>query len=250
MKPDPTLNWPIDYERGVCAIAEDEACRLAAYQCIAGRWTCGWGETAGVTPSTKWTQQYADQRFCDSLTERTQLVLAACTIEPTPNQLAALVSFAYNYGGWKTSTALKAHNRGDTLACANALQLVDKFRNPATGQLEVAPGLRKRRAREAALYLTPSEGLHSMPQAVEPEPKMAASPTMQTSAVTAGVGGLALISQAKDTLGPVSETVSTAKTFATETLGIPADWFLPGLMLVLGGVVLWRRYGQRSQGVA
>ena len=249
-RPDPALPWPIDYDTGVLMVADEEACRLAAYRCIAGKWTCGWGETDGVTPSTRWTQAYADQRFCDSLTERTQAVKAACTIEPSPNQLSALVSFAYNYGGWRTSTALKAHNRGDPLAAANGLQLVDKFTNPATGKLEVSTDLRARRAREAALYLRATERVPAMPQAVAPEPAMSASPTVQLSGAGAGVGALALVSQAKDQLGPVGEAVGTAKSLAVETLGLPADWFLPGLLLTVGGVVLWRRFGQRKDGVA
>lgn len=251
IKPDPALPWPIDYADGVLAIARDEGCRLAAYKCPAGKWTAGWGETDGVTATTRWTQAYADQRFCDSLTERANAVLEVCTVEPTPNQLAALVSFAYNYGAWRNSTALKAHNRGDALACANGLQLVDKFRNPRTGQLEVSPGLRRRRAAEAALYLRPTEGAdHQMPQAVAPEPKMATSPTVQTASVGVTAGALGLLSQAGDTLAPVTAGVATAKTFWSDTLGLAAEWFLPALVVIVCGTVLWRRYGQRLQGVA
>jgi lysozyme len=242
------LPWPISYE-GVQAIGEDEGCKLAAYLCPAGKWTCGWGETEGVTPSTRWTQEYADQRFCDSLTTRAAAVRAACTVEPTPNQLAALVSFAYNYGGWKTSTALKAHNRGDYLAAANGLQLVDKFTNPRTGQLEVSPGLRGRRAREAALYLKPSEGAHDMPQAVADQPAVVASPTVQAGATTAGAGALALVSDLHEKLGPVGEALQWAKGLLAD-LGIPADAVLPALVLGLGAVVVWRRYGQRQDGIA
>jgi len=250
-KPDPSLPWPIDYESGVLPIAGHENCLLSAYKCPAGKWTCGWGETSGVTATTKWTKAYADQRFCDSLTERANLVLEACTQEPTPNQLSALVSFAYNYGAWKTSTALKAHNRGDALAAANGIQLVDKFRNPKTGKLEVSGGLRSRRASEAALYLRPNEGsAHEMPQEVASEQRMAKSPTVQTASIGATAGALTLVSQAGETLGPVSAGVSTAKSFWFETLGFGTEFFLPGLVVVICGLVLWRRYGQRLQGVA
>lgn len=253
--PDPTLPWPIDYTTGVLPIATDEqgphgGVALAAYQCCAGRWTCGWGETDGVTPNTRWTQAYADQRLCDSLAERTRAVQAACTVEPTPHQLAALVSFAYNYKGWRTSSALKAHNRGDALAAANALQLVDKYTNPRTGKLEVAAGLRKRRAREAALYLTPCEGAHAMPQAVQPETSLAASPTAQAGAVTAGAGALSLLSQTGDQVQAVSGTVQQVKALATDTLGIPASWVLPGLLIAVGAVVLYYRAKQRREGWA
>lgn len=253
--PDPSLPWPIDYQAGVVPIATDEqgpggGCALAAYLCPAGKWTCGWGETDGVTPSTRWTEAYADQRLCDGLTERVNLVKAACTIEPTPNQLAALVSFAYNYGAWRSSSALKAHNRGDAQACANAMHLVDEFTDPVTKKRVVSRGLQARRAREAALYLKPTEGAHAMPQEVAPEPHIAASPTVQTSTAAAGVGVLALVSQAGDAIGPVNSTVTAVKGFAVDTLGIPKDYFLPALLIVIGLVVLWRRFGQRAQGVA
>lgn len=252
LRPDPSLPWPIDYEAGVLEIAESEGCRLKAYRCVAGKWTCGWGETEGVGPSTVWSQDYADQRFCDSLTERTQAVQALCTLEPTGYQLAALVSLSYNIGlqGLRTSTVLRCHNRGDHLAASRAFGLWNKYCDPQTGQLLVSAGLTARRAREAALYLRPAEDGHAMPQAVAAESALGASPIAQSGAITAGAGALGLVSQAGDQLGIVSSTVRTARDFTVDTLGIPADWFLPGLLLAVGGLVLWQRAKQRGQGWA
>jgi GH24 family phage-related lysozyme (muramidase) len=249
-KPNPALSWPIDYESGVLQIAEDEGCKLKAYRCIAGKWTCGWGETDGVTPTTVWTQEYADQRFCDSIAERVAAVKAACIVEPTPNQLAALTSFAYNYGGWRSSTALKAHNRGDYLAAANAMQSVDKFRNPATGKLEVSEGLRARRAREAALYLKSGEGAHPMPQAVEPEQPPVASTRVQAGTVAAGAGVLGALGEAKDALGPVGDTVGAAKGFLADTLGLPTQYVPYALLIGLGLFLAYHFLRQRREGVA
>ena len=42
--PNPSLAWPI-VMAGVALIAQAETCRLKAYRCPAGVWTCGWGET-------------------------------------------------------------------------------------------------------------------------------------------------------------------------------------------------------------
>lgn len=89
-----------------------------------------------------------------------------------------------------------------------------------------------------------------MPQAVATEPKMATSPTVQTASVGMTAGALGLLSQAGDTLAPVTAGVATAKTFWADTLGLAAEGFLPALVIIVCGTVLWRRYGQRLQGVA
>lgn len=251
-KPDPLLPWPIDYEAGVLEIAASEGCRLKAYRCPAGKWTCGWGETDGVGPTTVWTQAYADQRLCDSLQTWTAAVRDMCTVEPTAYQLAALVSLAYNIGleGLRKSTALRCHNRGDFLAASRAFGLWNKHRDPATGQLVESAGLTARRARESALYLRPAELGEPMPQAVAAESTLAGSPIAQGGAATAGAGLVGLITAAGDQLGAVTPTIQTAKAFATDTLGIPPDWFLPGLLLAVGALVLWQRAKQRGQGWA
>lgn len=148
------------------------------------------------------------------------------------------------------SSLLKAHNRGDHAAAGRAFAMWNKAK--VKGRLTVLPGLTARRAAEAALYLRPEPDSwrQPMPQAVASEPALAASPTVQSGAATAGVGALALIGQAGDTIGPIKATVDTAKSFASDTLGVPPGYVLPGLALVLGAVVLWRRYGQRAGGVA
>ena len=154
--PDPSLPWPIPMA-GVALVAEFEGCRLSSYRCSAGVWTCGWGETDGVTPRTKWTQAYADQRFCESLTERAKAVNALCIHPVTDNQLAALTSLSYNIGiaGLRGSTVMKCHNQGDHPAAARAFGLWNKAR--VNGALTVLAGLTRRRAAEAALYLKPDD---------------------------------------------------------------------------------------------
>lgn len=250
-KPDPALAWPIDYDDGVLEIAGTESCRLKSYLCPAGKWTCGWGETAGVGPTTVWTQAYADQRFCDSLTERANLVKEACKIEPTKYQLAALVSFAYNYGGWRTSTVLKRHNVGDFTAAANAFGLVNKYTDPKTKKLAESKGLTARRAREKALYMKPDGAAYRMPQEVAPESKPMAGPIATGGVTVASAGGFVAA------LGPLGDHVSSVKTFAAnvkgfavDTLGVPADWFLPGLLIAAGLFIVYWRKKQRDGGWA
>ena len=94
--PDPSLAWPLPME-AVEMIAECEqgpggGCALVAYRCPAGVWTCGWGETAGVGPKTRWTKEFADARFCDSLHERVNAVRAVVTVESSENEIAAMTA--------------------------------------------------------------------------------------------------------------------------------------------------------------
>jgi lysozyme len=243
--PDPNLPWPILRE-GVALIAEAEGCPLVAYQCQAGVWSIAYGETDGVHPGDTCTQEEADQMLCNDLIGRTQLVKNACTVEPSQHELAAIVSFAYNYGGWRKSTMLRAHNAGDKLAAARAFGLVNKFTNPKTGQLEVSRGLTARRARESALYLTPDGATQRSPvQAVEDAPSLAASPTMQTGTLVTSAGGA--IAVATSALDPDTLTQWAA---ALERFGIKPLWALAAFLLGAGALILYRRVLQRNNGQA
>lgn len=256
--PDRDLPWPICWD-GVALIAQREGCRLRAYRCQAGKFTCGWGETDGVGPNTVWTQIDADRRFCDSLAERTHQVLALCTVEPGPHQLAALVSLSYNIGvpALAKSTVMRLHNAGDHAGAARAFALWNKFRNPATGRLEVSAGLTSRRAAEAALYLQPDdEAPHAMPQAVADEPRLASSPTMQTAVTVGGAGAVGVLKSLTDTADQVSGAGTALAPVWQLVTGIAEGLHVQPLTLVCagavaaGGLLAYRRWRQRAQGVA
>lgn len=252
--PDPSLPWPIPMS-AVALIAEAEGCALAAYRCPAGVPTLAWGRTAGVHMGDICTREQADRWLCDEVTSTAQAVRAMCTVAPGSNELGALTSMAYNVGAeaLRTSSVMRAHNAGDHAAAARAFALWDKAR--VNGTLTVLPGLTARRAAEAALYLTPESGAlpQRMPQAVAPEPSLAASPTVQVAGVGGALGALDLVSALQDTAGAADQTrgwLTTLKGFAADTLGLPADWVLPAVLLTVCAVVLYRRWGQRRQGVA
>lgn len=279
--PDPSLPWALDYDSGVQPLAETEqgpggGCALLAYLCPAGKWTNGWGETDGVVRGQRWTRAYADARFCDAIDERARQVLGACTLPPSANELAAMVRLQYNIGHalFVKSSVLKAHNRGDHAEAARAFLLFTKSRDPATGKFRVPdlPGLVTRRHEESALYLKPEddEAPQRMPQAVAPQTSLAKSPTMTTGGALAGVGAAAAAikevvpasappmprADAVATLAGVGEqatTVSTSvqaiKSLVTDALPMPASWILPGTLIVGGGVIMYRRWRARQQGV-
>lgn len=250
--PDPSLPWPICMAAvGLCADKED--LRLKSYKCIAGKWTNGWGETDGVRPGMVWTKAYADQRFCDSLTERTGAVRALLTEHPSENELGALVVLAYNIGlpAFEKSTVLRLHNKGDRAGAARAFGLFNKFHNPEHGgALEVSNGLTIRRAQEAALYLTPDSDAEApaapMPQAVAPESNLAKSPINAGGAVAAGGGVLTLASQYGDQANGLIATLKTA----AAGLGVQLPVVLGGVLLVVGVVIVYQRFKQRAGGWA
>ncbi len=254
--PDPNLPWPI-VRVGVYEIALSEDLRLKAYRCWAGRWTCGWGETDGVTATTVWTKEYADQRFCDSLTERTNQVLEACTRQPTDHELAAMVSLQYNIGhaAFKRSTVLRQHNAGNRQAAARAFGLWNKARNPRTGQLEVLDGLTARRQREAAMYLTPDadERPEPMPQAVEGESNLAKSPINAGGAAAIGMGGVTALTQVADQAQQASGALASVKAAVHQVadfIGLPPGLLLAAGLVAVGMIVMQQRRRQRAEGWA
>lgn len=147
---------------GINIIKKNEGLRLSAYQDTTGVWTIGYGDTGpDVVPGLHITKADAEKRFADRLNQEfVPGVLRAIGNAPTTdNQLAAMVSLAYNIGvgGFSKSTVAKMHKKGDTASAARAFSMWNK----AGGQ--VLEPLTRRRAEEADLYLTPDSDV------VEPE---------------------------------------------------------------------------------
>jgi lysozyme len=214
-------------------------------------WTCGYGETKGVTFETSWTKDEAHRRLLDRLQEFENEVLSVCTVEPNPNECAAMTSLVYNIGlgGFRKSSVLKAHNRGDHIAAANAFKLWNKAGKPP----QPMEGLTRRRADEAALYLKPwtdltddeelvAESIDPISQVVEPEKPMTQSTINKASAVAGGTAAIAA----------VSETLNTINSVKTGVEGL-GDWLVPILLVITVcsvGYVVWERLRQRREGWA
>lgn len=172
-------------DAGLKLIKEFEGCKLVAYLDKLANppvWTVGWGDTGpDVKEGTVWTQEQADRRLGLRLEELGRDVLAACVEEPNVNQLAAMASFAYNVGigAFKKSTLLKKHNAGDFVGAAN------EFKRWSKAGGEVRAGLTRRRAAEAALYLTPPD---DRSQTTRATPEQAPPSKPNTVAIIATVG--------------------------------------------------------------
>jgi lysozyme len=233
-------------------IANAEGCVLTAYRCPAGLPTIGWGQTKGVQLGMTWSKAQADDDLCSDLTARCKQILAACTVYPTDYELGAMVSLQYNigHGLFTKSSVLRAHNSGDRQAASRAFGLFNKAR--VNGVLQELRGLTARRAAESALYLRPADDAPPlrMPQAVSPQTNMAQSPIVQSGVVAVAGGGLSALSELGTHFGTVGTFAKQAKTVVVETIGIPQGAFVPVLLVIVGGVVIWNRYKQRIKGWA
>jgi lysozyme len=232
-----------------------EDCRLVAYQCIAGVWSIGWGETEGIAPDMRWTEDQADARFLQQIRRYAAKVDALCTVPPTPHQLGAIVSLAYNIGlqAFARSTVLRQHNAGNHDAASRAFGLWNKAR--VNGVLQEVRGLTLRRAAEQALYLTPDEEApgERMPQAVAPETSLAKSPIAQGGAVTAGAGVLTGATSIAGQLEDASGTLSSVKAVADQVVqfvGLPPGVLVAVVMVGAGFAVYHWRAKQRREGWA
>ena len=235
-------------------------------------WTVGYGTTKGVTPESKMTEAEASARLVKEVADFEHGVETACTVPPNQNEFDAMVSLAYNIGlgwlgsvkpkgakdGFRQSSVLKAHNRGDKLAASRAFGLWNKSNG------KVSAGLTRRRAGEGAWYLEPDNTITkismethlpevvdvpdeeketlAMPQVVDAESKLTASPINKASVVAGGTAAVGAVAEMARTVADVKNSVSS--------LG---DWLLPiALVMIVGlcGYIVYNRWNQRSQGWA
>jgi lysozyme len=227
--------------KGIALITEFEGFRSKAYLCPAGVPTIGYGFTLGVQLGDTITKEQAKRRLARELESYEAAVTRACTNEPNQNEFDALVCFAFNVGaaGMAKSSVIKAHNRGDHQAAARAFSLW----NRAGGK--VWAGLTRRRAAEAALYLTPmpddvsdpAEGpALDMPQRVDSESSLSRSPIVAGSGIAAGATAAA----------EVARSVSDVR----EALGDWLPWVLVAIAVGAAAYVAWTRLQQRRGGWA
>lgn len=125
------------------------------YYCPSNVLTIGYGTTgARVKPGMTINKAQAEQLLAEDVKEFSKLVEQLCKQLPwqvNENQFSALVSFAYNCGinALRGSTAFKQLKQNDIPGAMDALQ----WWNKGSGR-KVLPGLVKRRAREAKLFLS------------------------------------------------------------------------------------------------
>jgi lysozyme len=216
-------------------LKEFEGCKLKAYKCSAGVNTIGYGFTKGVQPGDVMTQAQCNARLKSEIRQYEDAVMTATGGVVNEHEFSALVSLAWNIGiaGMKKSTVVKAHNRGDKQAAARAFGMWNKVAGKPVA------GLTRRRAAEAALYLTPSP----YAQADDPMPQAVDEPKPMTSSTTVIAGGTAALATATQ----VADSISNVK-YSLSSLG---DWVVPVLGIVaLAAVayIIFERYQNRARG--
>lgn len=133
---------------GIALIKKHEGLRLKAYRCPAGKWTIGYGHTAGVKEGMVITEQQAEAFLKQDL-RTAEIAVNRHLSSINQNQFDALVSFTFNIGvgAFERSTLLKLAKVNP-----NDKRIVFEFKrwNKAGGVC--LPGLGIRRNDEADLY--------------------------------------------------------------------------------------------------
>jgi lysozyme len=136
-------------------ITEEEGCVLEAYVCPAGVLTIGFGHTGDVKKGDKISRHQAEVILEYDLQRFEEAVSRLC---PTANanQFSALVSFSFNVGikAFEGSTLLKLFKAGGPLAAAGQFDKWIYAGKNKDGTPREMKGLKRRRAREKALFLT------------------------------------------------------------------------------------------------
>jgi lysozyme len=140
---------------GVALVASFEGFRAAPYRDAVGVATIGYGETRGITMSTRpWTREHAAAQLRVRLNrDYLRPVLAATRaagLTLTQNQADALASLAYNLG---PGIFARGRTMGDAIASRDHRRIADAFLEYASAGGRVLPGLARRRRAERALYL-------------------------------------------------------------------------------------------------
>lgn len=126
-------------------IKEFEGFSSTAYRCPAGVWTCGFGATKGITPTTRCTRAEAEQWLRRDLAP-IEAYLNTIPEVDTQSKFDSCADFCYNLGtgNFKSSTLLRKIKEG-----APTGDIQEQFRRWVYAGGKKLKGLVKRREWEA-----------------------------------------------------------------------------------------------------
>ncbi len=126
-----------------------EGCRLKAYQCSAGRWTIGYGHTAGVTEGMTISQAHAEELLKSDVIDCATRMVSYIKAPVTKWQYIALVSLSFNVGDLRRKAPKLLHylNAGQEDKAAH------EFLDIYGARGKVVKGLKTRREKEAKIFL-------------------------------------------------------------------------------------------------
>ena len=140
-------------QKGIDLIKEFEGCSLTAYQCVAEKWTIGYGHTKGVDPNTKpITQEQAEEYLKEDLKYFENCVNNKSYVPQTinQNQFDALVSFAFNLGEGNLRELCTANYPPGKKTCAHIAEEITLYNK---AKKKFCQGLANRREKEKKLFL-------------------------------------------------------------------------------------------------
>lgn len=139
---------------GINAIRSREGLRLTAYQCQAGRWTIGYGHTAGVAKGQKITEGQAAAFLAEDLAPITDFLTREGYRNLAAYQYDALASLIFNIGlmNYGRSTLRRYIKAGAHIR--DIIIQISKWRyyTNAKGEKLISSGLSSRREEEARQY--------------------------------------------------------------------------------------------------
>lgn len=138
---------------GLALIQQFEGFRAQAYICPAGVLTIGYGSTGAHVKRGQVIKQAEAVALLKKDVARFERAVDALGLNLTQNQFDALVSLAFNIGtgNFNKSTLVRRLKAGDMAGAAAQFAVWNKAR--VRGVLTVLPGLVRRRAAEAALFV-------------------------------------------------------------------------------------------------
>jgi lysozyme len=130
-------------------IRNEEGCELRSYLCPAGKWTIGYGHTAGVTDGMEISQAHAEDLLRADVIDCAGRMSSYIKAPVTKWQYIALVSLSFNVGDLRRKAPKLLHflNAGQEDKAAH------EFLDICRAGGKVVPGLKRRREKEAKLFL-------------------------------------------------------------------------------------------------
>lgn len=130
-------------------IRNEEGCELRSYLCPAGKWTIGYGHTAGVTEGMAISQAHAEDLLRADVIDCAGRMASYIKVPVTKWQYIALVSLSFNIGDLRRKAPKLLHylNAGqEDKAAHEFLDIVKAGGVPSKG-------LKTRREKESKLFL-------------------------------------------------------------------------------------------------
>lgn len=130
-------------------IRNEEGCELRSYLCPAGKWTIGYGHTAGVTEGMAISQAHAEDLLRADVIDCAGRMASYIKAPVTKWQYIALVSLSFNVGDLRRKAPKLLHylNAGqEDKAAHEFLDIVKAGGVPSKG-------LKTRREKESKLFL-------------------------------------------------------------------------------------------------